>query len=243
MPSNATNAEVYFVYTGPGGDAVRQDVVHLRVDPSVTTIPAYAFFERKKLAEMELCEGLVEIGEESFGWCDHSISKIDIPSSLRRINDWAFAESLRCPILLHDGIESIGQYAFAGCIFTNFRVPPLITVIPHSMLQGCTVIFSLELEENIRKNGNYAFDYCRCLRNVAFPPDAIIGYNTLNEATDLLLLFGSVAEIIRELQHRFDGLLIHCAVYYDLIIRGNYNALLHQAMSWIRRVMNKTVSV
>jgi hypothetical protein len=126
MPSNAA-AEV-FVYTGTGAD-VPQDVVHVRVDPSVTSIPYRAFYARKKLAEVELCGGLVEIGDNSFGWCGHSITKINIPISLRRIRRDAFDSSLRCPIRLHDGIESIGVGAFARCIFTNFRVPPLMLVI------------------------------------------------------------------------------------------------------------------
>ena len=86
-------AEV-FVYTGEGGAVVPQDVVRVRVDPSVTSIPAYAFHERKKLAEVELCEGVVEIGEGVFDWCDRSIKIINIPASLRRICGYAFAGSL-----------------------------------------------------------------------------------------------------------------------------------------------------
>jgi hypothetical protein len=120
-----------FVYTGLGGEDVPQDVVHVRVDPSITSIPAYAFYERKKLTEVELCEGLVEIGDGAFAWC--SITKIIIPTSLRNINDEAFYNSLRCPIHLHDGVESIGGSAFAGSIFTNFRFPPLITTISTGM--------------------------------------------------------------------------------------------------------------
>jgi hypothetical protein len=61
---------------------------------------------------------------------------------------------------------------------------------------------------------------------VTFSPNAIIGYNTLNEATDLLLLFGSIAEIKRELQHRFDGLLIHCAVYFQSYYQGELQRLI-----------------
>jgi hypothetical protein len=68
MSSNAADAEV-FIYTGPGGASIPRDVVRVRVDPSVTSIPVRAFHQRKKLAEVELCEGLVEIGEYSFGWC------------------------------------------------------------------------------------------------------------------------------------------------------------------------------
>jgi hypothetical protein len=218
MPSNAIDAEV-FIYTG---NDVPRDVVRVRVDPSVTTIPAYAFYERTMLAEVELCEGVVEIGDSSFGDCSHSISKIIFPTSLRRIQNCAFADSLRCPIRLHDGIESIEAGAFAACIFTNFRVLPLITVIPQYMLNGCTSLFSVEIPLTVMDIEHGAFGYCYCLRNLALPPNAVIGNNIfiLNAATDLLQLFGSELEIIRELKHRFDGLLIHCAVYYKSYQQG-----------------------
>jgi hypothetical protein len=72
-------AEV-FVYTGEGRAVAPYDVIRIRVDPSVTSIPVRAFNERKKLAEVELCEGLVEIGEGAFKWCEHSITKINIPT-------------------------------------------------------------------------------------------------------------------------------------------------------------------
>ena len=157
---------------GAGGASIPHDVVRVRVDPSVTSIPDNTFDQRKKLTEVELCEGLVEIGVHAFAHYDHSITKINIPNSLRRINDWAFDTSLRTPIRLHDGIESIGIYAFACCIFTNFRVPPLITVIPNSMLNGCRAMFSLELSGNVTEIEKYAFMNCFCLRNVAIPPNA-----------------------------------------------------------------------
>ena len=39
------------------------DVVRVQVNPSVTSIPANAFEDRKKLTKEELCESLIEIGE------------------------------------------------------------------------------------------------------------------------------------------------------------------------------------
>jgi hypothetical protein len=68
-----------FVYTGPGGETPR-DIVRVRVDPSVTSIPDNAFQVRWKLTEVELCEGLVEIGERSFRCCEHSITKTTSPT-------------------------------------------------------------------------------------------------------------------------------------------------------------------
>jgi hypothetical protein len=206
---------VVFIYTGAGSP---RDVVHVRVDASVTSIPAEAFEERKKLTEVELCEGLVEIGHYAFAWC--SISKIIIPKSLRRINNGAFMYSLRCPIRLHDGIESIGVNAFYGCIFTNFRVPSRITMIPEGMLDECKSTFSIEIPLTVTEIDNYAFKLCHCLRNVAIPLNAVIGDYIFRDAMDLLQLFGSVAEIIRQLKLRFDELPVHSTVYYQSYNQG-----------------------
>jgi hypothetical protein len=225
MSNNATDAEV-FVYTGDGGAEIPKDVVRVRVDPSIASITARAFNQRMKLAKVEPCEGVVEIGEHSFSGCHHSIMKINIPTSLRRIKNYAFSLSLRCPICLHDDIESIGEGAFAYCIFTNFRVPPLITVIPERMLYECLSIFSLEFPEDITGIRSGAFHNCYCLRNVAFPLNADIGDNIFagrrdaTEQYDLQLLFRSDIEAIRELQHRFDGLLIHRILYYQSYHEG-----------------------
>jgi len=217
--SNANDTEV-FIYTGEEGLEAPRDVVRVLVDSSVTSIPANVFCGRRELAEVQLCEGIVKIGEWSFAHCCHSITKINIPNSLRRIKDYAFYCSLRTPICLHDDIESIGDGAFAVCIFTNFRVPPLITVIPGYMLMGCKSMFSIELPKNVTEIEKYALRYCYCLRNVAIPPNAILGDGIFIEMTDLQRLFGSEARIIRELQHRFDSLPIHELVYYQSYYQG-----------------------
>ena len=103
-------------------------------------------------------------------------------------------------------------------------------------------MLSLELHENTSEIRNGAFKNCYCLRNVAFPPNAVFGDDDIfivtlmgttiishlyqlfgsesriifdddifidedhDEMTDLQRLFGSIAEIIRQLQHRFDRL-------------------------------------
>ena len=253
MSAGGSNAEL-FVYTGPGpgGVNVPQVVVRIRIDPSVTSIPDDAFFYRNLLAAVELCEGLVEIGECSFSHCDYSITKIKIPTSLRRIGNGAFYRSLSCPIPLHDGIEIIGGYAFASCIFTNFRIPPLITVIPVYMLSGCKSMYSLEMSENVTEIGKESFGDCYSLRNVAIPPNAALADDVFvnvekNERmnqhlegmcvelqrlvkkrwyTDLQQLFGPERNIVQQLRHRFDGLPVHRVVYYQSYHQGVLQGLL-----------------
>ena len=254
MSAGGSNAEV-FVYTGPGGVDVPQYVVRVRIDSSVTSIPEEAFYERKKLTEVELSEGLVEIGEWSFAKCDYSITKINIPTSLRRIGTGAFYRSLRCPIRLDDGIESIGAAAFLSCIFANFRIPPLITVIFGYLLSNCKSMFSLELPENVTEIGKESFGDCKSLRNVAIPPNAALADDVfvnveINERmnqdlegesvelqrlvkkswyTDLQQLFGLERNIVQQLRHRFDELPVHSVVYYQ-----SYNQdVLHRLLAAI----------
>jgi hypothetical protein len=112
-------------------------------------------------------------------------------------------------------------------------------VIPYGMFSICTSLFSLELPENVTEIGNFSFEDCYCLRNVAFPPDATIDYafvvydgiddhpdrlsrmsRALPTPTDLSRLFGYEANIINELKHRFDGLPVHSVVYYQSYNQG-----------------------
>jgi len=88
-------------------------------------------------------------------------------------------------------------------------------------------MFSLELPKNVMEIGLQALAYCFSLRNVAFPPNAVIDDNIFIMAgvddmmvMDLRLLFGSEAEILRELMHRFEGLPIHKLVYYQSYNQG-----------------------
>jgi hypothetical protein len=46
-----------------GGARDPQNVVRVRVDPSVALIPNGTFYKCMKLTEVELCEGLVEMGK------------------------------------------------------------------------------------------------------------------------------------------------------------------------------------
>jgi hypothetical protein len=45
--------------------------------------------------------------------------------------------------------------------------------VPDSMLDGCRAMFSLEISKDVTEIEKYAFSNCYCLRNVAFPPDAV----------------------------------------------------------------------
>ena len=89
--SDNSSTEV-FVYMG-GDMVVPLDVVRVRVHPSVTVIPQRAFKERFQLEEVELCEGLLEIGEFAF-YCCKSLRHIIIPSTVTVIRQYEVCSKL-----------------------------------------------------------------------------------------------------------------------------------------------------
>jgi hypothetical protein len=181
-----------FVYTGIGeGAVVPRDVARVRIDPSVLVIPERAFFQRCKLETIELHDGIREIGLMAFINC----------RALREVH-------------LSDEVERIGVNAFAFCEFTKFRSPPLVTTIPNGMHCHCTCFFSLELPEIIIQVGQYACYNCQSLRNIALASNTMVGVNTFQLCRDLLHIFGSEEAIVNALRNRFDGLPIHCKMYY-----------------------------
>ena len=127
---------------------------------------------RKKFAEVELCGGLVEITDFSFGWYIYSIKKITIPHSLRRICDHAFCDSLWCPVCLHDGIESIAGRERS---IPLLHLRQLLNSTPHHcesrrhIEKTCKSMFSLEIPKVVKEIERGAFSSCLCQRNVAFP--------------------------------------------------------------------------
>ena len=91
-------------------------------------------------------------------------------------------------------------------------------------------MISVEIPHNITVISSAAFCNCHFLRNVAFPPNAVIGHNIFFDnpysRSDLTELFGSETDIIRELKHRFDGLPIHKLVYYQSYHQGMLHILI-----------------
>ena len=61
VPAFSFDANV-FVYSGTGRAEVPDDVVRVRVDPSVALIPTRAFFERKRLTEVEHVKASWKLG-------------------------------------------------------------------------------------------------------------------------------------------------------------------------------------
>jgi hypothetical protein len=191
--------------------------------------PLVHLTDTRKLTEVELSEGLVEIGNSSFSGssfldCGNSISKINIPNSLRRINDYAFCRSL-----------SVLLFVFMMALKALEEAPSLVASSPHFRVsQPSSPWFPGECYPAVHppfpskfpkmwqrlkvKHSNLVFLYGMWpfLPMLSFGNYVVSIMLNGEMMSDLQRLFGNSIEIIiRELQLRFDGLPIHRIVYYQ----------------------------
>jgi hypothetical protein len=156
------------------------------------------------LQEVELHEGLREIGEHAFQYCS-ALDGLQVTDGVKSIGDGAF---YRCTSL-----EKVHK-----CNFTKFNCPPLVTQ-SRTVCSNIRQLFSLEVSQNITRVQQQAFRGCESLRNIALSSNTAVAdeeeeYHPFRNCKDLLHIFGSIEAIVNALKIRFVKLPVHSSVYY-----------------------------
>ena len=159
-----------FVYHGREGEDVPQDVIHVRVHPSVRVIRAWAFYRRSRLISVELHDGLEVIEERAFNGC-RSLREILFPPSVRAIKDRAFQDcSELTTAILNDGLEVIEEKTFNGCrSLREILFPPSVRAIKHRAFSSCSELTTAILNDGLEEIGLWAFGVCAFVR-IDIPP-------------------------------------------------------------------------
>lgn len=177
-------------YTSVNGILFSKDMTELVCYPTKAgtsyTIPAsvkkignYAFYYTLDMgiSSITLNDGLVEIGDYAFAY-NETIQSLTLPSSLKKIGKAAFMGSVTSSeddsyispqgIItnagLNEGLEEIGEMAFANQYFKNtFTLPSTVKVL-----------------------GDYAFANCNAIEKVVFPRALeVFGKNVFAGATGI----------------------------------------------------------
>lgn len=105
------------------------------------------------------------------------IKKITLPSSLRRIGDYAFSTDLNglkynaniTDIVLPENLEEIGDYAFSRCeLLKAIEFPASLKHIGVNAFAYCKSITTLDLPSTIETIDTYAFRNCESLARVRY---------------------------------------------------------------------------
>lgn len=141
---------------------------------TVTAIGQKAFYETKNLFQVTLPETIETIERDAFN--ESSLTKINLPSSLRKIGYMAFCKCSKLnEAIFPDSLEYIGDWAFSGSRLFSVSIPKNIKNINGSTFSGCSELSTVVLHEDIFSIGNEAFRDCVQLHNLTMPSAVTIG--------------------------------------------------------------------
>jgi hypothetical protein len=115
------------------------------------------------LEEVELCEGLLEIGDKAFYQCK-ALKRIDIPSTVTWIGESAFYNCFKLEeVELCDGLQFIESQAFFSCYaLKSLTIPNTVRSIGSLAFCHAYQLHYLQLPEGIENIGQYTFSHNRC---------------------------------------------------------------------------------
>lgn len=100
-----------------------------------------------------------------------SVTKVTIPESVKKIDDYAFSG---CGNLTNatipQGVTEIGNGTFFGCrSLGGITIPENVTKISANAFSECSGLTEITIPENVREIGDYAFSGCSNLTNITIP--------------------------------------------------------------------------
>ncbi len=100
---------------------------------------------------------------------------------------WLEQKDLIKSVVIEDGMEIIGYYAFSGCQnLTSVSIPRSIVFIEDGAFQGCESLTEISLPEGVIRIGMMVFGNCTSLAKVNIPDGVtVIADSTFNSCTSL----------------------------------------------------------
>ena len=156
------------------------------VDECTKTIDYSAFADCNNLYEIEIPQGVVNIGEKAFERLDN-LKNIDIPDSVTNITTLAF---YRCnglvSVQVPGSVTAIKNGTFREC--NNLKKVILnegVAKIEDSAFVFCSSLEQIKLPQSLMSIGSGAFDNCTSLISVELPDNAIISSSTFRGCKNL----------------------------------------------------------
>ena len=164
----------------------------------LSRIEGSSFYQCGNLKSVVISEDVTYIGEQAFQNCG-SLTNIQLPSTLEKIDHWAFMGSGLQSIVIPDNVTFIGREAFHDCsALTSVTLPAKLETLNNDAFYNCTALRSISIPEGFKTLNSSTFRGCNGLTTVQLPSTlTTIGENVFRGCSSLrtITLPESVARI------------------------------------------------
>lgn len=139
------------------GPAFGTKLTDVEIRGDVTIIPFWAFHECADLERVIISEPVEKIETSAFGFC-YNLTNIDLPASLKTIDEYAFESSGLRSVTLPSKATDLGENIFFACAdLESAALPDALTYIPLGMFDMCYSLKNISWPENLTAIGLRAF--------------------------------------------------------------------------------------
>ncbi len=192
----------------PYAFAQNKKLTSIAVGDNVVSIGEGAFWNCSALKSVSVSSGVSHIGGYAFEGTEFLSSVTDeflvmgngilvdvnstdenvtIPSQVKQIGAWAFAENKNLKtVTIPEGVSMVGKRAFAMCTsLENADLPRSVVSVEAEAFYGCTSIKSVTVPETVKILGDSVFLGCTSLKNAKVYTDASISAGLFAGCTNL----------------------------------------------------------
>lgn len=170
--------------------------VKMNIGNNIKEIGDFAFYALNGLHEVKFGNSLELLGKSCFAQCMKLVQDIELPATMRFIDNSAFNASGITGINT-GGTQSIESLAFASCGNLTYAKCPEVTVIgpdgEGQLFGSCDKLVSVEVPKLTTVNGRFMFQYCSSLRELVMgstDPNVTLGsFPFVNASTTCLKLY------------------------------------------------------
>ncbi len=156
----------------------------------LSRIEGSSFAGCTSLKNVAISEDVVYIGEQTFEDCS-SLTNVQLPSTLEKIDHWAFKQSGLQSIVIPDNVTFMGTEIFRDCSrLTSVTMPAKLETLNNEAFYNCTSLRSISLPEGFKTLNYRTFYGCNALTTVQLPStlttigqDAFRGCSSLRTIT------------------------------------------------------------
>ena len=131
----------------------------------ITAVGRYGFDQCKDITSVTICEGVETLSYAALYRC-RNLTSISLPSSLKSIEEVAFASTGITSLIIPEGVTEIKSGIAKDCYLTELSLPSTLTTLPDYSL---SYIFSLEeitVPASIDSIGQNVFSNCSSLKTI-----------------------------------------------------------------------------